>query len=135
MSGYGGVVQSASFHPYIRLAGQLTKKQSFICTASMCQRNYVRTNWEITYVEKDKRPKTGVCRGRAGSAFLFCLLVTPVYTTVTMTFAEDPSGEVITTVYSGPRTNVSASDAKSRVVNSGVARIAFLISSMADTVP
>lgn len=58
--------------------------------------------------------------------FLFCLLVTPVYTTVTMTFAEDPSGEVITTVYSGPRTNVSASDAKSRVVNSGVARISFL---------
>ena len=58
--------------------------------------------------------------------FLFCLLVTPVYTTITMTFAEDPSGEVITTVYSGPRTNVSASDAKSRVVNSGVARISFL---------
>ena len=68
--------------------------------------------------------------GLAGAAallwLLICLLVTPVYTTVTLTYAEDPSGEVITTVFAGPGENVSASDAKSRVVNSGVARISWL---------
>ena len=58
--------------------------------------------------------------------FLFCIAVTPVYTTVTMEFAEDPRGEVITTVYAGPRQHVRPSDAKSRVVNSGTARISFL---------
>ncbi len=57
---------------------------------------------------------------------LVCMLVTPVYTTVTLTFAEDPAGEVITTVYAGPRNNISPSDARSRVVNSGVARISWL---------
>ncbi len=57
---------------------------------------------------------------------LICLLITPVYTTVTLTFAEDPSGEVITTVFAGPGENVAASDAKSRVVNDGVARISWL---------
>ena len=57
---------------------------------------------------------------------LICLLVTPVYTTVTLTFAEDPSGEVITTVFAGPGENVTAADARSRVINSGVARISWL---------
>ncbi|MCI8598607.1 MAG: DUF2142 domain-containing protein [Lachnospiraceae bacterium] len=57
---------------------------------------------------------------------LLCILLTPVYTTVTLTFAEDPSGEVITTIYAGARTNVSPSDARSRVVNGGIARISFL---------
>lgn len=57
---------------------------------------------------------------------LICMLVTPVYTTVTLTFASDPAGEVITTVYAGPRNQVTPSDARSRVVNSGVARISWL---------
>lgn len=58
--------------------------------------------------------------------FLSCMIVTPVYTTVTLEFAEDPRGEVITTVYAGPRQHVRPSDARSRVVNSGTARISFL---------
>ena len=57
---------------------------------------------------------------------MICMVLTPVYTTVTLTFENDPSGEVITTVYAGPRENVSPSDARSRVVNSGVARISYL---------
>lgn len=57
---------------------------------------------------------------------LACLIVTPVYTTVTIKFAEDPSGEYITTVYAGPRQHVRPEDAKSRVINSGTARISFL---------
>lgn len=57
---------------------------------------------------------------------LVCILLTPVYTTVTLDFADDPSGEYITTVYAGPRSHVRASDAKSRVINSGTARISFL---------
>lgn len=57
---------------------------------------------------------------------LLCAAVTPVYTTVTLTFAEDPSGEVITTVYAGPGNNVAVSDARSRVINSGTARISWL---------
>ena len=57
---------------------------------------------------------------------LICLLVTPVSTTVTLTFVEDPSGEVITTVFAGPGENVTAADARSRVINSGVARISWL---------
>lgn len=66
----------------------------------------------------------------AAAATLFwlilCLLVTPVYTTVTLNYSEDPSGEVITTIFAGPGKNVSAQDAKSRVVNSGTARISWL---------
>ena len=58
--------------------------------------------------------------------FLSCMIVTPVYTTVTLEFAEDPRGEVITTIYAGPRQHVRPSDARSRVVNSGTARISFL---------
>lgn len=57
---------------------------------------------------------------------LVCIVLIPVYTTVTLDFAEDPSGEYITTVYAGPRSHVRASDAKSRVINSGTARISFL---------
>lgn len=57
---------------------------------------------------------------------LACLVLTPVYTTVTLDFAEDPSGEYITTVYAGPRSHVRVSDAKSRVIDSGAARISFL---------
>ncbi len=56
---------------------------------------------------------------------LACMLVTPVYTTITINFAEDPSGEYITTVYAGPRQHVRPEDAKSRVINSGTARISF----------
>lgn len=56
---------------------------------------------------------------------LLCMVLTPVYTTVTLNFAEDPSGEYITTVYAGPRQHVRPSDAKSRVINSGAARISF----------
>lgn len=57
---------------------------------------------------------------------LVCIVLTPIYTTVTLDFAEDPSGEYITTVYAGPRSHVRASDAKSRVIDSGTARISFL---------
>ncbi len=57
---------------------------------------------------------------------LVCITVTPIYTTVTLSFADDPSGEYITTVYAGPRTNIYPSDLKSRVINGGVARISYL---------
>lgn len=57
---------------------------------------------------------------------LVCIAVTPVYTTITISFAEDPSGEYITTVYAGPRQHVRPEDAKSRVINSGTARISYL---------
>lgn len=71
---------------------------------------------------KSIRNRKWVLAGAAALLWLLiCLLVTPVYTTVTLTYAEDPSGEVITTVFAGPGENVSASEAKSRVVNSGVA--------------
>ena len=73
------------------------------------------------------RNRTWTLAGAAALAWLIlCLIVTPVYTTVTLTFAEDPSGEVITTVFAGPGENVTSSDARSRVVNSGVARISWL---------
>ena len=73
---------------------------------------------------KSIRNRKWVLAGAAALLWLLiCLLVTPVYTTVTLTYAEDPSGEVITTVFAGPGENVSASDAKSRVVNSGVAMV------------
>ena len=58
--------------------------------------------------------------------FIICVLITPIYTTVTLNFENDPSGEAITTVFAGPRSNVVPSDAKSRVINSGVARISYL---------
>lgn len=57
---------------------------------------------------------------------LVCALLTPVHTTVTLEFAEDPSGEFVTTVYAGPRQHVRPSDARSRVINYGTARISFL---------
>ena len=73
------------------------------------------------------RNRTWTLAGAAALAWLIlCLIVTPVYTTVTLTFAEDPSGEVITTVFAGPGENVTSSDARSRVVNSAVARISWL---------
>lgn len=56
---------------------------------------------------------------------LLCFFLTPVYTTVTLTFEEDPRGEVITTVYAGPGENVKPKEAKSRVINSGTARISY----------
>ncbi len=57
--------------------------------------------------------------------FLLCIFLTPVYTTVTMELKEDPSGEFVTTVYAGPRQHVRPSDARSRVINYGTARISF----------
>ena len=57
---------------------------------------------------------------------LVCMVFTPVYTTVTLNFAEDPGGEVITTVFSGFGKHVSGHDARYRVVNYGVARISYL---------
>ena len=73
------------------------------------------------------RNRTWTLAGAAALVWLIlCLIVTPVYTTVTLTFAEDPSGEVITTVFAGPGENVTSSDARSRVVNSAVARISWL---------
>lgn len=76
---------------------------------------------------KDKlKQKPTLAAAIAVLFILLCVSFTPIYTTVTLTFAEDPSGEVITTVYAGPRKPVVPSDAKSRVVNSAVARISFL---------
>ena len=57
---------------------------------------------------------------------LACMLFTPVYTTVTLNFAQDPSGEVITTVFTGFGKHVSGRDARYRVVNQGIARISYL---------
>ncbi len=73
------------------------------------------------------RKRLGLVMG--GAVFLWllvCVVLTPIYTTVTLSFAEDPSGEYITTVYAGPREHVRPSDAKSRVINSGTAQISFL---------
>ena len=54
---------------------------------------------------------------------VLCLFLTPVYTTVTLNFAEDPHGEVIVTVFAGPREQAAARDARYRVVNRGTARV------------
>ena len=56
---------------------------------------------------------------------LLCLLVTPVYTTVTVNFADDPSGEAVTTIFTSLRENVSSAGARARVIYEGVARISF----------
>ncbi len=56
---------------------------------------------------------------------LLCLLVTPVYTTVTVNFAEDPSGEAVTTVFTSLRENVTSRGARARTIYKGVARISF----------
>ena len=56
---------------------------------------------------------------------LLCLLVTPVYTTVTVNYAPDPSGEAVTTVFTSLRENVSPAGARARVIYEGVARISF----------
>ena len=56
---------------------------------------------------------------------LLCLLVTPVYTTVTVNFAGDPSGEAVTTIFTSLRENVSPAGARARVIYEGVARISF----------
>ncbi len=71
-----------------------------------------------------KKPQ--ICLAAALLWIVLCMIATPVYTTVTLSFLDDPSGEAITTVYAGPRTNVVPSDARSRVVNSAVARISYL---------
>lgn len=56
---------------------------------------------------------------------LLCLLVTPVYTTVTVNYSPDPSGEAVTTVFTSLRENVSSKGARARVIYEGVARISF----------
>ena len=56
---------------------------------------------------------------------LLCLLVTPVYTTVTVNYAPDPSGEAVTTVFTSLRENVTSKGARARVIYEGVARISF----------
>ena len=56
---------------------------------------------------------------------LLCLLVTPVYTTVTVNFAGDPSGEAVTTIFTSLRENVTSKGARARVIYEGVARISF----------
>lgn len=57
---------------------------------------------------------------------LACLFFTPVYTTVSLVFADDPHGEVIAAVFAGPGKHVAAGDAKYRVVNHGIANISYL---------
>lgn len=56
---------------------------------------------------------------------LLCLLVTPVYTTVTVNFTPDPSGEAVTTVFTSLRENVTSTGARARTIYEGVARISF----------
>lgn len=56
---------------------------------------------------------------------LLCLLVTPVYTTVTVNFSPDPSGEAVTTVFTSLRENVTSKGARARTIYEGVARISF----------
>lgn len=56
---------------------------------------------------------------------LVCVFVTPVFTTVTLTFESDPHGEVVTTVFAGPGANITARDDHHRVVVNGVARIFY----------
>ena len=56
---------------------------------------------------------------------LLCLLATPVYTTVTVNFAQDPSGEAVTTVFTSLRENVTSKGARARSIYKGVARISF----------
>jgi len=81
---------------------------------------------QLTSIWKNKKQRTLVIAAAAILWLLLCVVLTPIYTTVTITFAEDPSGELITTVFAGPGTHVRPSDAKSRVINSGVARISYL---------
>ena len=56
---------------------------------------------------------------------LLCLLVTPVYTTITVNYLEDPAGEAVTTVFTSLRENVSSKGARARTIYEGVARISF----------
>ncbi|MBR5583250.1 MAG: hypothetical protein IKW21_01850, partial [Lachnospiraceae bacterium] len=56
---------------------------------------------------------------------LLCLLVTPVYTTITVKYLEDPAGEAVTTVFTSLRENVSSKGARARTIYEGVARISF----------
>ncbi len=79
-------------------------------------------------LKTDENKKTWILRTGAAVLvwLLLCVFVTPVYTTVTLTFAEDPHGEVITTVFTGLRGQVTGRDARYRAVNHGIARISFL---------
>lgn len=56
---------------------------------------------------------------------LLCLVATPVYTTVTVNFAEDPSGESVATVFTSLRENVTSKGARARAIYGGTARISF----------
>lgn len=56
---------------------------------------------------------------------LLCLVAAPVYTTVTVEFAEDPSGEAVTAVFTSLRENVTAKGARARAIYDGTARISF----------
>ena len=56
---------------------------------------------------------------------LVCVFVTPVFTTVTLTFESDPHGEVVTTVFAGSGANITARDDHHRVVVNGVARVFY----------
>lgn len=56
---------------------------------------------------------------------LLCLLATPVYTSVTVNFAQDPSGEAVTTIFTSLRENVTSKGARARTIYEGVAHISF----------
>ena len=76
-------------------------------------------------LNKLKQNKKKLFAAAAVLWLLVCMFVTPVFTTVTLTFENDPHGEVVTTVFSGPGENVSGRDDHHRVVVNGVARIFF----------
>lgn len=65
------------------------------------------------------------CIGLVTLWILVCLLVTPVYTTITVNYGNDPSGEAITTVFTSLRENITARGARARVIYEGVARVSF----------
>lgn len=65
------------------------------------------------------------CIGLVTLWILVCLLVTPVYTTITVNYGSDPSGEAITTVFTSLRENVTSRGARARVIYEGVARVSF----------
>ncbi|MCI9133885.1 MAG: DUF2142 domain-containing protein [Lachnospiraceae bacterium] len=70
--------------------------------------------------------KSKLLLGLSALWLVFCILLTPVYTTVKLDFAQDPSGEAIATVFTSLHGPVTARGAKARVITSGTVRISFL---------
>lgn len=63
--------------------------------------------------------------GAAALWMILCLIATPVYTTVTVSYAEDPSGEAVATVFTSLRENITSRGARARTIYEGTARVSF----------